>query len=137
MPDAVPLCATVIVLFCLAYFTMASIPFLFVRLDIPEVWRLFRGLFNVYFRVVAVVALAATAAFAISGHPAVMAAMLLFAATVMVARKTVLERLDRQQTAWQSGDAAAMRRLRTIHWGAMLVNIAILATVAGTVPFIL
>lgn len=137
MPDAAPLCATIIVLFCLAYFTMASIPFLFVRLDIPEVWRLFRGLFNVYFRVVGVVALAATAAFATSGHPGVMVAMLLLAGAAMVGRKTVLDRLDTQQTAWQSGDTAAMRRLRAMHWSAMLLNTAILATVAGTVPFVL
>lgn len=137
MPEAAPLCATIIVLFCLAYFTMASIPFLFVRLDIPEVWRLFRGLFNVYFQVVALVGLAATAAFAISGHPGVMAAMLLLAAAGMFGRKAVLERLDMQQTAWQLGDSAAMRRLRAIHWSAMLLNTAILVTVAGTVPFIL
>src|SRR5215470_4781418 len=61
VPDFIPFYAMIIVLFPLAYFAMASIPFLFVRLDIPEVWRLFRGLFNVHFWMVGVTGLLATA----------------------------------------------------------------------------
>src|SRR5262245_23225976 len=49
VPDFVLLYAVVIVLFPLVYFSFASIPFLFVRLDVPEVAQLFRGLFNGYF----------------------------------------------------------------------------------------
>ena len=137
VPDFVVLYAVVIVLFSLIYFSLASIPFLFVPLDIPEVWRLFRGLFNSYFWIVGVTGLVATAAFAASGRMAFTAAMLLLAATAMAARTRVLQRIDTQQTAWQSGDAAAMRRLRLIHWGGMLANIVIIATVASSVPFIL
>ncbi len=134
--DAAPLMATIIVLFCLGYFTMASIPFLFVRLDIPEVWRLFRGLFNIYFRVVAIAGLVGAVAFASSGRLEVAAAMLLLAVVPTALRATVLERMDRTQTDRQSGDVLAMRRLRQIHWGAMLANTAILAAVAASVPFI-
>jgi hypothetical protein len=47
VPDFVLLYAVVILLFALAYFSMTAVAFLFVRLDIPEVARLFRGLFNV------------------------------------------------------------------------------------------
>jgi hypothetical protein len=137
VPDAAPLVTVVIVLFCLAYFAMASIPFLFVRLDIPEVWRLFRGLFNIYFQAVGFVGLVAAAAFATSGRMAFAAEMVLLAATVIGLRSAVLQRIDQQQTAGQSGDAAAMRQLRLTHWSAMLVNIAFLASVAASVPFIL
>jgi hypothetical protein len=52
VPDFVALYAVVIVLFSLIYFLFASIPFLFVRLEVPEVSRLFRGLFNSYFWIV-------------------------------------------------------------------------------------
>jgi hypothetical protein len=135
-PNIVLLYVVVIVLFFLTYFSMASIPFLFVRLDIPEVSRLFRGLFNVHFWTVGFTGLAATAAFAASGRMAFAAAMLLLAATALATRRTVLQRIDTQQTAWQSGDTAAMRRLRLIHWGGMLTNIAILAAVASSVPFL-
>jgi hypothetical protein len=136
-PDFVPLVAVVIVMFSLAYFSMASISFLFVRLDIPEVSRLFRGLFNVHFWMVGFTGLVATAVFAASGRMAFTAAMLLLAVTAMAARRPVLQRIDTQQTAWQSGDTAAMRRLRLIHWGGMLANIVILAAVASSVSFIL
>ena len=137
VPDSAPLVAIVAVLFSLAYFAMASIPFLFVRLDIPEVWRLFRGLFGVYFWVVGFVGIVAAVAFASSGRIAVTAAMLLLAGAAIAVRRTVLQGMDTQQNAGQSGDAAAMRQLRLIHCGAMLVNIAILASVAGSLPFIL
>jgi hypothetical protein len=63
--------------------------------------------------------------------------MLLLAATAMAVRTRVIPRIDTQLTACKSGDAAAMRRMRLIHWGGMLANIAILAAVASTVPLIL
>ena len=137
VPDFVPLYSLVIVLFSLLYFFMASIPFLFVSLEVSEVWQLFRGLFRVYFWLVGGTSLLAAVVFAASGRFAFTAAMLLLAATAMAVRRTVLERIDTQQSAWQSGDPAAMRRLRAIHWGGMLVNIVILATVASSVRFIL
>ena len=137
VPDFVPLYAVVIVLFSLIYFSLASISFLLVRLDIPEVGRLFRGLFNVYFWMVSVTGLVATAVFAASGRMAFTAAMLLLAATAMAMRSRVLQLIDTQQTAWQSGDTTAMRRLRLIHWGGMLANIVIIATVASGLRFIL
>ena len=137
VPDFVPLYAIIIVLFSLTYFSMASISFLFVRLDVPEVWRLFRGLFDTYFWVVGFTGLVATLAFAASGRMAFTAGMLLLAATAMAIRRTVLQRIDAQQTAWRSGDTAAMRRLRLIHWGGMVTNIVILATVASSARFIL
>jgi hypothetical protein len=137
VPDFVPLYAIVIVLFSLIYFSWASISFLLVRLDSPDVSRLFRGLFNVYFWMVGCTGLVATAVFAASGRMAFTAAMLLLAATAMAVRRRVLQLIDAQQTASQSGDTAAMRRLRLIHWGGMLANIVILVTVASSVRFIL
>ena len=137
VPDFVSLYAVVIVLFSLIYFALSSLSFLLVKLHIPEVSRLFRGLFNVYFWMVGFTGLVATAVFAASGRMAFTAAMLLLAATAIVVRKRVLQLIDMQQTAWQSGDTAAMRRLRIIHCGAMLANIAVLATVASSVRYIL
>jgi hypothetical protein len=136
VPHFVQLFAVVIVLFSLLYFSMASIPFLFVRLDVPEVSRLFRGLFDVYFWMVGCTGFVATAVFAASGRMAFTAEMLLLAATAMAVRRRVLQRIDTQQSAWQSGDAAAMRRLRLIHWGGMLANILVFVTVASSVSFI-
>jgi hypothetical protein len=137
VPDFVPLYAVVLVLFSLIYFSLASISFLLVRLEIPEVSRLFRGLFNVYFWMVGATSLLAAAVFAASGRMAFTAAMLLLAATAMVARSRVLQLIDTQQAAWQSGDTTAMRRLRIVHWGGMLANIVILSALASSARFIL
>ena len=137
VPDFVPLFAVIVVQFSLIYFAMASIPFLFVRLDVPEVSRLFRGLFNVYFWMVGCTGFVAAVVFAASGRMAFTAEMLLLAATAMAVRGGVLQRIDAQQSAWQSGDTAAMlRRLRLIHWGGMLANILVFVTVASSVSFI-
>lgn len=136
VPDFIALAAVVIVLFSSAYFSMASLPFLLVRLDIPEVSRLFRGLFNVYFWMIGISGLLATTVFAARGRMAFAAAMLLLAVTAMALRRRVLRSIDRQQTASQSGDAAARRQLRLIHWGGMLANAGVLASVAISVPLI-
>jgi hypothetical protein len=136
VPDFVALYAVVVVLFSLIYFSFASIPFLFVPFDVPEVSRLFRGLFNSYFWIVGVTSLVATAVFAASGRIAFTAEMLLLAATAMAVRTRVVPRIDTQLSACKSGDAAAMRRMRQIHWGSMLGNIIIIAAVASTVPLI-
>src|SRR5438477_2046829 len=106
VPDFVPLFAVIVVQFSLIYFAMASIPFLFVRLDVPEVSRLFRGLFNVYFWMVGCTGFVAAVVFAASGRMAFTAEMLLLAATAMAVRGGVLQRIDAQQSAWQSGDTA-------------------------------
>ena len=137
VPDFVALYAVVIVLFSLIYFSFASIPFLFVAFDVPEVSRLFRGLFNSYFWIVGATSLVATAVFAASGRMAFTAEMLLLAATAMAVRTRVVPRIDTQLTACKSGDAAAMRRMRQIHWGGMLANIVIIAAVASSVRHIL
>jgi hypothetical protein len=86
---------------------------------------------------VGVTGLFATVVLAATGRMAFTAAMLLLAATAMAVRGRVLQLIDMQQVAWQSGDAAAMRRLRMIHWGGMLANIVILVTLASSVRFIL
>ena len=80
---------------------------------------------------VSVTGLVATAVFAASGRMAFTAAMLLLAATAMAMRNRVLQLIDTQLTAWQSGDTTAMLRLRLIHWGGMLANIVIIATIAS------
>jgi len=118
VPDFVPLYAVVTVLFSLLYFLFASISFLFVRFDVPEVAQLFRGLFTAYFWMLAITSAAAATAFAASGRIAFMAGMLLLAASALLMRGWTLQRIDAQQDAWRVGDNAAIRRLRQMHWAA-------------------
>lgn len=137
LPDFLLLYAVVIVLFSLVYFFFASISFLFVRLDVPEVGRLFRGLFNVYFWMVGVTGFVAAAAFAANGRIAFMAGLSVLAAGALAVRGWLLPRIDAQQEACRAGDSAAVGRLRQVHWGGMLANVLVVASIAGSVPYIL
>ena len=137
VPDFVPLYAVVIVLASLLYFSIASITFLFVRLDIPEVARLFRGLFHAYFWVVPGACLLAAAAFAASGRMGFAAGMLVLAGGAVAMRNWTLQRIDAQQHASQAGDSAAIRRLRRMHWAGMAANFLVIASVSSSVPYIL
>ena len=68
MSDAVALAAIVILLFPMGYFFLASPAFLLVKLDIPEVARLLRGMFNAYFLMLSIAGAIGTLAFALTGH---------------------------------------------------------------------
>ena len=138
VPDVAPLVAVIAVLFSLAYFAMASFPFLLVRLDIPEVWRLFRGLFDIYFKTVGIVGVLAAIAFATSSHLGFSAAMLILGGVAIAARQRVLQRMDALHTSYHAaGSTAAMRELRVIHGGTMLANVALLASVVSCLPYIM
>ena len=69
MPDAVALFVIIIVLLPMGYLLLAAPAFLLVRLDIPAVTQLLRGMFNVYFLAVTVAGVIGTIVFAVSGLP--------------------------------------------------------------------
>jgi len=125
VPDLAPFLAVIAVLFSLAYFAMASFPFLLVRLEIPQVWRLFRGLFDIYFKMVGVVGILAAIAFATDAHPIFAAAMLMVGGVAIASRRRVLQRMDTLYASCSS--AAGAGAIRDIHGGTMLVNVAVLA----------
>lgn len=60
-PDAVAVAALVILLFPMGYF-------LLVKLDIPPVTQLLRGMFNIQFRMISVTGVIGTAAFIFAGR---------------------------------------------------------------------
>jgi len=67
-PDAIALLATVILLLPMGYLLLASPAFLLVKLDIPPVAQLLRGMFNYYFLAVIIAGVFATLAFAVAGR---------------------------------------------------------------------
>lgn len=135
VPDFVPFYAVIIVLFSLLYFSFASIPFLFVQLDVPEVAFLFRGLFKAYFRMVMVAGFLAAVAFALSGHPIFTIGMLVLACGAIAVRGWALPRITAQQDASQAGDKLALRRLRQVHWASMAANALVVALVGSSVSY--
>ena len=45
-------------------------------------------------------------------------------------------RIEGQVTKTDAGDSDAVRRLRRLHWGGMLVNAILLFAIVGSIPYI-
>src|SRR4051794_23883586 len=68
-PDPVTLAVDVILLFPMGFFLLSSPAFLLVKLDIPEVTTLLRGLFSVHFLMLTGAGIIGMVAFALAGRP--------------------------------------------------------------------
>jgi hypothetical protein len=136
MPDPVVLFAIVILLVPMGYFLLAAPAFLLVKLDIPPVTLLLRGMFNAYFLVLAVAGVIGTVAFAVEGRLAVAVAIAAIAAFAVFARRWFLRQMDAELGARDAGDPDAVHRLRRLHWGGMLCNAVQLVAVVGSIPYI-
>jgi hypothetical protein len=136
MPDAVVLFATIILLLPMGYFLLAAPAFLLVKLDIPPVARLLRGMFNAYFLAMTIAGVIGTVAFAVAGRLVFAIGIGLIAAFAVSARRWFLRQMDAQLSAGDAGDADAMHRLRRLHWGGMLCNAIQLVAIVGSIPYI-
>ena len=136
VPDPVTLAVAIIVLFPMGFFLLSSPAFLLVKLDIPEVSRLLRGVFNAHFLMLSITAAIGALAFAAAGRLLVAVCIGLVAAFAAGARGWFLRRLDDQMSARDAGDADAVRRLRTLHWGGMLCNAMLLAVFVSSIPYL-
>jgi hypothetical protein len=137
MPDAVVLFATIIALLPMGYFLLAAPAFLLVRLDIPPVALLLRGMFNGYFLAMITAGVIGTLAFAVAGRLVIAIGVGLIAAFEVSARRWFLRQMDTQLRARDAGDADAVRRLRRLHWGGMLCNAIQVVAIVGSIRYIL
>lgn len=136
MPDALALAALIFLLFNMLYFQITSPTFLLVSLEIPIVTTLLRGQFCYYFLSLALAAVIATLAFAVSGRPAVAAGIAAIAAFAMFSRNWLCRHMDAELAARDRGDRSAVRRLRRLHWAGMLSHAIALTAVLTSIPYL-
>ena len=134
--EGAALAAIVVLLFPMGYFLLASPAFLLVRLDVPQVAQLLRGIFSIHFAAVSVAGVIGTVAFAIAGHPLLAIGVGVIAALAFWERGWFLRRWDAQLDAEGAADTAAARRLRRLHWSGMASNAIQLAAVVACIPYI-
>jgi hypothetical protein len=134
--DGIALAATIILLFPMGFFLLSAPGFLLVKLDIPEVTQLLRGLFKAHFLMVSIAGVIGTVVFAIAGRPVFAIGIGLIAAFAIWARGWFLRRMDAEVSARDAGDADAVRRMRWLHWEGMLSNAIQLAAVVGSIPYV-
>ena len=130
------LAAAVILLFPMGYFFLAAPAFLLVKLDIPQVTQLLRGMFDIQFVMIAVTGVIGTLTFALAGRPAFAIAAALIAAGAILGRRRFMGVMDAELGARDAGDAGAVRRLRRLHWVGMLCNAVLLAGLVSTLPYV-
>jgi hypothetical protein len=136
MPDNVALFATIILLLPMIYFLLSAPAFLLVRLDIPPVAQLLRGMFNGYFLTLAIAGVIGTIAVAVDGRLVLAIGFGLIAAFAASSRRWFLRQMDARLSDRDAGDADAVRRLRRLHWGGMLSNAIQLAAIVASIPYI-
>ena len=134
--DGMALAAIVILIFPMGYFFLASPAFLLVKLDIPPVTQLLRGMFNAHFLMMRIAAIIGTVTFALTGRPVFAIGVGLIAAFAVWARGWFLRQWDVQLSARDAGDAAAVRRLRRLHLGGMLCNAILLFAIVASIPYV-
>jgi len=134
--DGIALAATIILLFPMGFFLLSAPGFLLVKLDIPEVTQLLRGLFKAHFLMVSIAGVIGTVVFVVAGRPVFAIGIGLIAAFAIWARGWFLRRMDAEVNARDAGDADAVRRMRWLHWEGMLSNAIQLAAVVGSIPYV-
>lgn len=134
--DGMALAAIVILLFPIGYFFLASPAFLLVKLDIPPVTQLLRGMFNIHFLMTGTAAIIGTVTFALTGRPVFAIAVASIAAFAVWARGWFLREWDTHLSARDAGDATAVRRLRRLHWNGMLCNAVLLIAIVASIPYV-
>jgi hypothetical protein len=134
--DGIASAAIVILLFPMSYFFLASPAFLLVKLDIPQVAQLLRGMFNALFLMMSIASIIGTVIFAVTGRPVFAIGIGLIAAFAVWGRGWFLRQWDAQLSARDAGDADAVRRLRRMHWGGMLCNAILLAAIVASIPYV-
>src|SRR6185436_8812237 len=110
--EGVALAAIVVLLFPMGYFLLASPAFLLVKLDIPEVAQLLRGMFKVHFLMVSIAGIIGTVVFALAGRLFFAIGVALITAVAFWGRRWFMQAWDALQSAKDAGDAEAVRRLR-------------------------
>ncbi len=121
--NGLSLAATIILVAPMLYFLVASPTFLLRPLSDPIVTRMLRGLFNAHFLIVAATCGLAALAFLLAGRPLVAGGIGAVAGLAIGARRWFLARMDAAlRDGGQAGDAAALHRIRRLHWGGMAYN---------------
>lgn len=134
--NGVALAAAVILLFPMGYFFLASPAFLLVKLDIPQVTQLLRGMFDIQFVMIGVTGVIGTLAFALAGRPAFAIAAGVVAVLAILGRRRFMGVMDAELGARDAGDADAVRRLRRLHWVGMLCNAVLLVGLVSSLPYV-
>jgi hypothetical protein len=131
-PSFLQLCTvlfTVAMLCVSVYFLLGSVPLLILKHDTPVDGNFIRSFFNLYYRVAAFVAGAATLTYAFSGRPWFAVGAAVIAVLSVVLRRTIIAKMDMLRSQIHSTDFEAIPEFRKIHFRAILISLVQLVVV--------
>ncbi len=124
---ALALVSTVLLLMSLAFTVLGTTPLLVLKHKLPMDSRVVRQVFHYCYRLVAVVAIAASIGHALEGRPVLSVCTGCIALTAVALHRWMLIRMDALRATMHDGDINAVRRFRKLHVTGVALNFAQLA----------
>jgi hypothetical protein len=135
--NAAPFATIVILLVWMGFFMLGSLPLLILKHDTPLDARFIRGLFDVYYKAVTVVAALGVAAHALVQRPVITLAMAGIGVIALASRRVIVGHMDRLRARLVASDAAGIRSFRRWHVLGMALNAVQLSAICASLPFVL
>ena len=110
-------------------FSVGVVPLLILKHDTPVDGKFIRSFFNLYYRVAAFVAGAATLTYAFSGRPWFAVGAAVISVLSVVLRRTIVAKMGLLQSQIQTMNLEAIPEFRKIHFRAILISLVQLVAV--------
>jgi hypothetical protein len=131
-PSQYALFSTVALLVVTAYFLLGSIPLLTLRHDTTLDARFIRSFYVTYYRFALVTATGASISYAMASRPAFAAGAAAIVVVTLLLRRHYLPKMDTLGAQMDDNAAAAIPAFRQIHQRAILINLAQLLRILGS-----
>jgi hypothetical protein len=132
-----PFVTLVLLLVWMGFFMLGSLPLMILKHDTPLDARFIRGLFDVYYKAVMVVAGAGTLTHALAQRPVTTVGMAVVGAVAFYSRRAILSRMDRLRLTMTATDTPGIRRFRRLHVLGMSLNVTQLVLICASLPNVL
>jgi hypothetical protein len=125
---ALALVSTVLLVMSLGFSVLGTTPLLVLKHKLPMDSRVVRQVFHYCYRMIAIVAIAASMGHALEGRTALSVCTGGIALTALALHPWILLRMDALRVTMHDGDMAALRKFRELHVTGVVLNFAQLAT---------
>jgi hypothetical protein len=133
---ALALVSTVLLLMSLGFSVLGTTPLLILKHRLPMDSRVIRQVFHYCYRLVAVLAIAASLGHALADRPALSVCTGGIALLALALHRWMLTRMDAVRPTMQDGDSQAIRRFRELHVAGIVLNFTQLAVVVWALTLI-
>jgi hypothetical protein len=123
---------TVALLMVTAYFFLGSVPLLILKHDTVVDAKFIRSFYLTYYRIALVVAIGATASYAVSGRLGFAMGAAGIGIVTWVLRKKFIPKMALLETQIQTDEASAIAAFRKIHKSAIAINLVQLVGILGS-----